>query len=236
MVVLRVHVSKWRLTIFAAMNCKNCNKSDCIKRGVRNGKQRYHCRNCLSYFQSEYRYKAYEARTNKMIAILLKESCGIRSISRILSISKNTVLSRILCLSRKIKAPNFEKFGCKFEIDEIWSFVGRKDQVTWITYAIERETKSVIDFFVGRKTKDNIKPLIDKVLMLKPARIYTDRLNIYPSLIPKELHKRFKYCTNIIERNNLTLRTHIKRLSRKTICFSKNRKYLEAHLRIYFWG
>ncbi|WP_366139566.1 IS1 family transposase [uncultured Tenacibaculum sp.] len=80
------------------------------------------------------------------------------------------------------------------------------------------------------------KLLIHKVLLLSPKRIYTNRLNIYPSLIPKEIHKRFQYCTNRIELMNLNLRTHIKRLSRKTICFSKNKMYLEAHLKIYFWG
>nr|WP_299117406.1 IS1 family transposase [uncultured Winogradskyella sp.] len=72
--------------------------------------------------------------------------------------------------------------------------------------------------------------------MLKPNRIYTDGLNIYPGMIPEVIHKQFQYCTNIIERHNLTLRTHIKRLSRKTICFSKSKIYLEAHLKIYFWG
>lgn len=45
--------------------------------------------------------------------------------------------------------------------------------------------KNVIDFYVGRKSKKAIRPLIDKVLLLQPHRIYTDRLNIYPSLIPK---------------------------------------------------
>ena len=56
------------------------------------------------------------------------------------------------------------------------------------------------------------------------------------AVTPKSIHKRFQYCTNKIERMNLTLRTHIKRLSRKTICFSKSEKYLEAHLKIYFWS
>jgi len=135
-----------------------------------------------------------------------------------------------------IKVPHFTTLGAKFEVDEMWSFIGNKKNVTWVTYTIERETKQVIDFFVGRKTSENIKPLINKLLLLLPKRIYTDKLNIYPRLIPKEIHKRFQYCTNIIERKNLTLRTHIKRLSRRTICFSKKQKYLEAHLKIYFWG
>lgn len=142
----------------------------------------------------------------------------------------------MLKISAPIKAPYFNKQGCAFEVDELWSFTGNKDNATWITYAIERDTKRVIDFFVGSKSKEKIKPLISKLLLFQPTRIYTDALNIYPILIPKEIHKRFRYCTNKNERMNLTLRTHIKRLSRKTICFSKDKIYLEAHLRIYFWG
>ncbi len=218
------------------MNCKNCNQSNSIKKGKRNGNQRYFCKSCNFSFQLKYSYQAYKPETNKLIKSLLKESCGIRSISRIINISAKTVLSRMLKISKDIKRPYFQKLGCKFEVDEMWSFIGYKKNATWITYALERETKNVIDFFVGRKTKETIRPLINKILLLEPNRIYTDRLNIYPSLIPKEIHKRFQYCTNRIERMNLNLRTHIKRLSRKTICFSKNNIYLEAHLRIYFWG
>ncbi len=218
------------------MKCKNCKEPNCIKRGKRNGIQRYFCKSCNACFQQSYSYTAYQDTTNTLIKNLLREGCGILSISRIIGISKNTVLSRMLKISKQIKAPYFNKLGCKYEVDELWTYIKRKEDFTWITYAIERETKSVIDFFVGRKTKEAIRPLINKVLLLQPNSIYTDRLNIYPSLIPKAIHKRFQYCTNKIERMNLTLRTHYKRLSRKTICFSKNQIYLEAHLRIYFWG
>ena len=216
------------------MKCKYCHQISTIKKGKRNNLQRYYCKDCKCYFQCNYRYKAYKNDIDTLLRQLLKEGCGVRSISRVLNISCGTVLSRMLKISKQIKPSYFNKLGCKFEIDEMWTFIKRKEDFTWITYAIERETKRVIDFFVGRKTKENIKPLINRILLLNPKRIYTDRLNIYPSMIPKEIHKRFQYCTNKIERMNLTLRTHIKRLSRKTICFSKDKKYLEAHLRIYW--
>lgn len=64
-------------------------------------------------------------------------------------------------------------------------YIKRKEDFTWITYAIERETKCVIDFFVDRKTKEAIRPLINKVLLLQLKTIYTDRLNIYRKLIPR---------------------------------------------------
>ena len=40
--------------------------------------------------------------------------------------------------------------------------------------------------------------------------------------------------TNHIERHNLTIRTHIKRLTRRTICFSRKAIMLYAVLKIYF--
>ena len=49
-------------------------------------------------------------------------------------------------------------------------------------------------------------------------------------------HKTSLYGTNHIERNNLTIRTHIKRLTRRTICFSRNVDMLYATLKIYFWA
>ena len=217
------------------IECPKC-KGISIKNGFQNRKQRYKCKTCNYRFQLEYTYKAYGVSINDLIKNLLKEGCGIRSISRILHISTKTVLSRLLKISKTIKTPLFNSLGCTYEIDELWCFIGNKGNVTWVTYAIEQQTRIVIDFIVGRKTQDHIKPLINKILVLNPKRIYTDGLNIYPTLIPKEIHKRFQYCTNKIERMNLTLRTHIKRLSRKTICFSKSKIYLEAHLRIYFWG
>lgn len=140
------------------MNCTSCNSENYIKKGFQNNKQRYYCKNCKVYFQEEYSYSAYKKLTNTMIKNLLKEGCGIRSIARVLKISKNTVLSRMLKISKYIKAPQFNSMGCKFEMDEIWSFVGNKSNVNWITYAIEQNSKIVIGFIVGAETKENIQP------------------------------------------------------------------------------
>ncbi|MBS1665188.1 MAG: hypothetical protein JST68_29350 [Bacteroidetes bacterium] len=41
---------------------------------------------------------------------------------------------------------------------------------------------------------------------------------------------------NRSERKNLTLRTHLKRLSCRTFCFSKSLSMLESCLKLYFWG
>jgi len=64
----------------------------------------------------------------------------------------------MLKIAKAIKPPAFYRLGSKYEVDELWSFIGNKTNVTWITYAIEQDTKQVIDFFVGSKSKQ-IKPV-----------------------------------------------------------------------------
>jgi IS1 family transposase len=218
------------------MKCKKCNSKNYIKKGLRDNKQRFYCKNCQRYFQSEYNYRAYKSDINELIVSLLKESCSVRGISRVLKISKDTVLPRMLKISKQIKIPYFNKFGYKFEVDEMFIKIANDKKQNWLIYAIEQKTKDVIGFIIGSRNTENLRLVINKVLLLQPSRIYTDGLNMYPSLIPKEIHKRFRYCTNRIERMNLNLRTHIKRLSRRTICFTRSQKYLETHLKIYFWG
>ena len=123
-----------------------------------------------------------------------------------------------------------------FEVDELWTYLNRKDNEHWMAYAIDRRTRSVVDFVVGKRAKSTLKELIDRLLRLNPKVIRTDKLTLYEYLISKQLHRRGAAVINRIERKNLSIRTHLKRLSRRTICFSHSLKMLESCLRIYFWG
>lgn len=120
-------------------------------------------------------------------------------------------------------------------MDELHTYIGSKKQECWIIYALERQSKKVVAFSIGRRSSENIAQVTQKVLRRAPKVIYTDKLNTYPALIPANVHQVRKGRTNSIERYNLTLRTHLKRLGRKTICFSKSIRMLECCLRIYFW-
>jgi len=51
---------------------------------------------------------------------------------------------------------------------------------------------------------------------------YTDAAGVYERHLPTAAHTVGKIYTQQIERKHLTLRTRIKRLARKTICFSKS--------------
>nr|WP_307462315.1 IS1 family transposase [Chryseobacterium sp. SORGH_AS_0447] len=50
------------------------------------------------------------------------------------------------------------------------------------------------------------------------------------------MHSTKRFGTNTIERLNLTIRTHLKRFNRRTICFTESKIILKAILKIYFWA
>ena len=116
------------------------------------------------------------------------------------------------------------------------SFITRKDNLVWIVYALERKTKRVVSFSIGKRTKRTLQNVIDLLLLSRPKAIYTDGLRQYKSIIDSKIHKVKRFGTNRIERNNLSLRTHLKRLNRKTICFSRSFSMLLCILKIYFWS
>jgi len=67
-------------------------------------------------------------------------------------------------------------------------------------------------------------------------RIYTDKLKNYEYIISGKVHRTTLYQTNHIERMNLTLRTHLKRLNRKTICFSGSVSIFNLYFADIFLG
>jgi len=51
---------------------------------------------------------------------------------------------------------------------------------------------------------------------------FFDNVSLYLKCIPPDRHEAGKKNTWKIERKNLNFRTHLKRLARRTICFSKS--------------
>ena len=107
------------------------------------------------------------------------------------------------------------------EIDELWSFVQNKDNQRWLWFAIDHKTRKVLAFTFGKRKDSVFKKL---KALLKPfgiTRFYTDDWGAYERNLKDFEHIIDKRNTQRIERKNLTFRTRIKRLCRKTICFSK---------------
>lgn len=137
-------------------------------------------------------------------------------------------------IAKNIKKPVLSK-GKIYEVDELRSYIKRKDKLIWIVYALERETKRVVGLSVGNRTNHTLNIVLNTIVLSDPLAIYTDKLKQYKYLIDEKIHRTKRFGTNHIERKNLSLRTHIKRLNRKTICFSRSTLILLSVLKIYFW-
>src|SRR5690606_19896491 len=121
-------------------SCIRCvdTKHTIVKNGkTKTGKQRYICKSCKKTQVENYTYKAYNTAVNEQIIILTKEGLGIRSTARVLAISTTTLLKRIVLIAQNISRPVISR-GKTYEVDEMRTFLKRKDKLIWIVYALER--------------------------------------------------------------------------------------------------
>ena len=124
--------------------------------------------------------------------------------------SVNTALLRTLNPDHIVV--HVERAG-EAEMDEMWSFVGKKKEPRWLWHAIDHGTGAVLAYVFGRR-KDEV--FLKLKALLEPfglTRYYTDHWGAYTRHLDPDVHSPGKRNTQKIERKHLTLRTRIKRLS-----------------------
>jgi insertion element IS1 protein InsB len=169
----------------------------------------------------------------EQIIALSLNGCGIRDITRVLRVSPNTVLKTLRHHAATLKRPRLPPHLAEVEIDEMWSFVGHKEQQAWLWYAFEPHSKQIVAWTVGERTDQTCRRLLRQLRGCQVLRFCTDEWKSYQKLLPWAQHWVGKQWTQAIERQNLNFRTHLKRFQRRTICFSKSAEMHEAVLKIY---
>jgi insertion element IS1 protein InsB len=108
------------------------------------------------------------------------------------------------------------------ERDERGSFVKRKTQQRWLWHALDHLTGVVLAYAFGSRA-DAVFVKLQKLLTpFGLVHFYPAAAGVYERPLPAPAHTVGKVHTQQIDRKQLTLRTRIKRLARKTICFSKS--------------
>ncbi len=111
--------------------------------------------------------------------------------------------------------------GLSSELDEMWSYVHSKANPRWLWHATDHHTGKVLAYVFGRR-KDIV--FLELKALLEPfgiTRYFTDGWGAYEWHVEAEQHTVGKENTQKIESKHINLRTRIKRLVRRTICFSK---------------
>ena len=116
--------------------------------------------------------------------------------------------------------------------DELWSFVGNKNNKPWVWLAIDQGTGEIVGVFVGDRSHQGAQGLWDSLppVYRQCAVCNTDFWESYSIIFPSTRHKavgKESGHTYKIERFNGTLRQRVSRLVRKTLSFSKK---IENHV------
>jgi len=225
---------------FIAVQCPHCHSEQIVKRGkTARGTQRYLCHNTMctaGSFLLDYRNRGYVPEVKRTIIDMSLNASGIRDTARVLRISTDTVLSELKKKEPVLESVNtallntrkrdeitvgIERAG-EAEMDEMWSFIGKKKEQRWLWHAIDHLTGAVLAYVFGRRQDEVFLKLKGLLEPFGITQYYTDHWGAYTRHLEPEIHSPGKRNTQKIERKHLTLRTRIKRLTRKTICFSKS--------------
>lgn len=160
-------------------------------------------------------------------------SSGIRDIARVLQVSTNTVLKTIRERAAQVDEPRLPPRIKDLEIDEFRSFVKDKSRQCWCWYDLKRATTRIAAYILGRRTDRSCQQLVAKLSGCAVENFDTDDWQSYAKMLPREQHTSSKAETRHIERHNLNFRTHLKRLHRRTICFSKSDEMHAAVIKLY---
>jgi len=280
------------------VTCHNC-RIEAKRNGKhRNGLKRYKCQQCKRTF-TEPHERPFDSMTTSeeqgyLALRLLLEGNSIRATERLTGLHRDTIIRLLLLagrrcellMSSKVQGVPVQDVQC----DEMWGYVFKKESHKfpfeahndsigdcWCFAGIERHSKLILAFEVGRRTKatalrfigrlkfaiseacrfqittDGFTPYERPIEALLADRCdYGQLIKVYAT--PKEEERRYsppevvecysktvlgapdedRICTSHIERQNLTMRMQIRRLTRLTNAFSKTVESHRAAIALHF--
>jgi transposase-like protein/IS1 family transposase len=197
------------------MTCPNCN-TECVKRGKhRNGLQRFRCAECRKTFTEPHTRPLDEMRlpVEKAEAIIrmLVEGVSVRSIERLTEVHRDTILRLLVKVGErceKIMGRKIVNVPVKdVELDEAWGFVAKKQKAlrpgddpnfgdAYTFVAIERHTKLVLNFALGKRDKATTNIFIEGLRQATSRRFFqitADGFDPYVNAIEDTLSDRVDF-------------------------------------------
>lgn len=165
------------------ISCPHCKSRTVRKNGsVHSGKQKYECLSCRKQFVEDPQNKIIPDDTKERIRRSLLERVSLEGICRIFDVSmpwllgfmEKTFQSLPEDLNATIIAENDEFEVVVLEGDEMWSFVGSKENDQWLWLVMHSATRQILAFHVGKRNKASGEALMKKLpedLKKKPTFI-----------------------------------------------------------------
>jgi len=180
-------------------------------------------------------YKGCVVENREWVLRMLCRGSGIRDCKAVMGVSHSTVLKLIATTAQGITLKPRKYHYHRVQIDEQWSYVGRKEKKVWMLYAYAVEEDEIIAFTMGKRSAKAVKNLYVKLKLLDIDFFFTDEWEAFAVVLPKEKHCIGKAFTKAIEGINTFFRTRVRRLMRRTVCFSKKLIYHYSMIKIVIY-
>ena len=224
------------MKLFKAEACPYCRGTKVVRNGIkRNGRQNLWCKGCGKQFQPAYVYKVCEMKNKELVVKMLCRGSGIRDCAAVSGVSKSMVLSLIKSTAGSIVVRPEKHSYHRVQIDEQWSYVGRKEKKVWMLYAYAADEDEIIAFTMGKRSAAAVRNLFVKLKHLDIEHFLTDDWEAFGTVLPAAKHLVGKQYTKAIEGINTFFRTRVRRLVRRTVCFSKKLLYHYSMIKIIIY-
>jgi len=217
-----------------------CRSINIVKNGKDyKGAQKFQCHACGAY--GTLNAGKYSLERKAEIIRSYFERASMRGVERIFRVARQTLARWLIELADslpKLTGTLSAKLAEDIlELDELWSFVLKKDNKRWIWIALCRRTRQVVAYFVGDRSEASCRELWQRIPeAYKDCFTFSDFWEAYQKVFTTEKHQsvgKESGETAHVERWNNTLRQRVGRLVRKTLSFSKSDIFHEAVLKIF---
>jgi insertion element IS1 protein InsB len=168
--------------------CPRCKSSKYKKNGhIHTGKQNHHCHDCGRQFVESFEQYLISADIRALIKRLLLERISLRGICRAVGVTLKWLLGFLVqCFEALPDHLHVQPVTCTqnvmiqrldVEADEMSSFVQKKANKQWIWIAMDAQSRQVIAFHIGDRSRRSAKELWAKIPLAycQQATFYTDQ-------------------------------------------------------------
>lgn len=168
--------------------CPSCSSVLVKKNGhIHNGKQNHRCLKCSRQFVLEPAQKIIDEKTKDLIKRVLLERISLEGVCRAFEVSMPWLLEFIddliaelpENLNAEVATEDDEIEVVILEADELWSYVGSKENPQWLWLVMHSKTRQIVAMQVGARNKQTAEKLFFKLpepLKKKPNTILTTSL------------------------------------------------------------